>query len=572
MGFLLIGSAFGQEVPAAAAKPPVEPDLAREYAAMLARVRNGDTTVNFRQFRVDAVLMAGESRADRLAWHGRENADRASFKRLMDAGNADDALRLANEALERNYASVYLHIDAMTASQKLGKTAEASLHQRIAAALLDSIQRSGDGKSPGTAYFVATIPEEYALLAYRLHLNRELQAIKIENGHAYDRLDVVDPKTSETQTIWFNTDVDLGLYKRPVPWTPEFVAKFQKASQTYIHGQLLNALPMIEEIANGAPENAGFQMILADCLWYKANIDETPEESLASRDRGLAAAHLARQLGDNSARLSEILAALEKNWTGPRQFSINPDANRAMRAAELALGHGDYDGALTAYTAALGFDPSLRVAALYAGDMYVEKRDMAKASEWFQKALSIRPESADVYSHWAGGFAMQGQMAEAHEKYIDAVIALPSSQNWAALANCLGKMNRQLSHPKIELPRTQNATGENSTPWSAYWTVRAAWRQSTFLKQYPTEKEYRHSLGEEAAALTAVTDAVQSKENGGTDPQFAGLTELRRGGYLEAWILFNAADTGIARDYVSYRAGNRQKLREYIELYAVKPK
>jgi hypothetical protein len=34
-----------------------------------------------------------------------------------------------------------------------------------------------------------------------------------KNGHGYDRLEVFDPKTNQAQSVWFNTDFDMGLYK-----------------------------------------------------------------------------------------------------------------------------------------------------------------------------------------------------------------------------------------------------------------------------------------------------------------------------------------------------------------------
>jgi hypothetical protein len=65
--------AFAQAVP-----PTVPPEAATEYAAVLKRVQLGDTTVNFRKFRIDGALVAGDRG---MVGAGRERADRATFKK-----------------------------------------------------------------------------------------------------------------------------------------------------------------------------------------------------------------------------------------------------------------------------------------------------------------------------------------------------------------------------------------------------------------------------------------------------------------------------------------------------------
>jgi hypothetical protein len=141
-----------------------------------------------------------------------ESAERAAFKKLLASGDYPGALDSAKRALDRNYASSVSHFDAMVACQKLNRTEQAALHEKLMNALLDSIRRSGDGKGPETAWFVVTIQEEYIFLQRVVGAVPKSQSLVNENGHAYDRLEVVDPKTNESQSVWFNTDVDMGLY------------------------------------------------------------------------------------------------------------------------------------------------------------------------------------------------------------------------------------------------------------------------------------------------------------------------------------------------------------------------
>ena len=105
----------------------------------------------------------------------------------------------------------------------------------------------------------------------------------------------------------------------------------------------------------------------------------------------------------------------------------------------------------------------------------------------------------------------------------------------------------------------------------AYGLTRAAWRSGEFLKKFPNEKTYRHSLAEEAAALRSVLDAVknQQKEIKQLNPSLKLLQELNDAGLLEAYILLAKPDAGISRDYELYRQNNRDKLKRYLTDFLV---
>jgi hypothetical protein len=180
-----------------------------DYAALLKRVQQGDMTVDFPAFRIAGVLASGG--------HGsmHESADRMAFRKLAEARDYQGALESANQALARNYASIVNHFDAMIACQGLQKTDEAATHEELLNALLDSIQKSGDGQSPETAWFVVTTTEEYIFVSRVLGFKAKSQTFFPKDGHFYDRLEVVDTKTNEGHSVWFNTDVDMGAYKPP---------------------------------------------------------------------------------------------------------------------------------------------------------------------------------------------------------------------------------------------------------------------------------------------------------------------------------------------------------------------
>jgi hypothetical protein len=205
------------------------------YSEMLARVQHGDMTVDFRAFRI-----AGASRAASLprglagpsSVSARELRDHREFTRLFGLGDFEAAFASASRSLERNYASLVAHFDAMTACQALHRKDEVVLHQALADALADSIRISGDGKAPATAWEVVSRPEEYMFLSSIVGLRRlgpfpagsspDASVVPLlENGHAYEAVEVIGPDSTGTEYVWFNVDFDAG----PAP------AEMQLASQ-----------------------------------------------------------------------------------------------------------------------------------------------------------------------------------------------------------------------------------------------------------------------------------------------------------------------------------------------------
>jgi hypothetical protein len=118
---------------------------------------------------------------------------------------------------------------------------------------------------------------------------------------------------------------------------------------------------------------------------------------------------------------------------------------------------------------------------------------------------------------------------------------------------------------------------DGTSGWMFYGISRALWMNEKFLKEYPNEKTYRHSLREEMDALRGVIEAARnetkdSKEKSKLDPSIANLIKLHDAGLLEAFVLLAKPDAGIAQDYPEYRKNNRDKLRRYLTDYVTSGK
>ena len=118
-----------------------------------------------------------------------------------------------------------------------------------------------------------------------------------------------------------------------------------------------------------------------------------------------------------------------------------------------------------------------------------------------------------------------------------------------------------------------------SDAWQAYQSVHDDWKErGKFKQRFPQETGYRHSLAEETEALMAeirvlerLKGDIETAELVLENQPLVLLLKLHQAGVLEAYVLFRLADEGIAKDYSAYRAGNRNKLEEYIDKFVVPP-
>lgn len=230
-------------------------------------------------------------------------------------------------------------------------------------------------------------------------------------------------------------------------------------------------------------------------------------------------------------------------------------------------------------------------ARLFIGDCYFKLKQTDKAGEWFSKAILIKPDTGTAYRYWGDALTAAGKTAEAREKFIDAVLAEPYlRQSWAGLAQWARAARVTLGHPVINVPKqsiSRDASGKivlglnvdpskkEPDPWLIYSLERAMWfgGGEMFKKAFPNEKEYRHSLQEEAKALSIVArtarDYVKQGKVKEPDASLTNLMKLEERGLIEAYVLLALADQGISQDYPAYRAAHRDKLREYLDTFVV---
>jgi tetratricopeptide (TPR) repeat protein len=375
-------------------------------------------------------------------------------------------------------------------------------------------------------------------------------------------------------------------------------ARKKAAAELCKQGKCLEALPVLEKLHEERSDDGQvLEGLSIATLAHSATLSDPAarkEERIKARKFALGA----QAAGDNSNMVKTLVELPEDG--SEAAFSTSPEVEATMREGEAAFSKGDTEGAIAAYKKALVLDPKQYSAALFIGDVYFKKADHAHAEEWFLKAIQIDPNRETAYRYWGDDLVAQDRASEAKEQFIKAIVAQPYARiSWMGLSQWAQKQKMVLRSPAINPPgkvedKGKNEKGQNQTnvtidmsmldpkakkdgtdSWFIYTLLKAGWHGERFQKEFPNEKEYRHSLAEEMdgfqMVVSQVKEKLKKKEIKALDPELASLVKLSDEGLLESYILISRADQGIAKDYEPYRNSHRDKIGQYISEWIIQP-
>jgi len=187
------------------AEQPKQP-AADKYQILLERVKQGDPTVDFLELR--------RAYSESPSFMDTGNSD--DSKKMYEAFNHKDyasALKYARKILDINYCDIDAQHTAYLAYRELNDAEHADFHHTVSHNLIQSILRTGDGKSPETAMEVITVREEYVILMV-MGLQPNQQSLESSGGHQYDRMEATNPETHEKVTIFFNIDRTMARWMK----------------------------------------------------------------------------------------------------------------------------------------------------------------------------------------------------------------------------------------------------------------------------------------------------------------------------------------------------------------------
>jgi tetratricopeptide (TPR) repeat protein len=372
----------------------------------------------------------------------------------------------------------------------------------------------------------------------------------------------------------------------------DYKAEKSRAISLFGENRLLEALPIFEDLVGKNPSDDKVLLGLAACLVNHSAAVTDPDAAGKERQRALELLKKAQTLGNNSQLLQNLLQILQAApASGHIKYSENTSVDEAMRAGETAFARRDYDEAIKSYSHALELDPKNATAALFVGDSYYAKKDFANAGGWYGRASVIDPNLETPYRYYADMLTQQGDMPAARAKAIQAVVAEPYNPiTWRGLAQWATANHLSLNRVFIQVPSNVAKNGEAkvvisvpagpptdaSAAWLAYSLEKALWQGEKFKKQFPQESQFRHSLREETAALTVaakVWTELEAKHASAESPDanLDLLLKLYRTKLIEPYVLLNAADEGVAKDYAEYRETHRPQLEQYLSEFVVPP-
>ena len=373
--------------------------------------------------------------------------------------------------------------------------------------------------------------------------------------------------------------------------TPESANELKrKAAELLKETKYTEALPILEKIATLQPNDGETQFYLGFALAGQAANTKDNAARKALRVRSRAAFMKAKSLNFEEPRLDALISSLPEDGSDAADFSSDSKANALVKEGEALFSQGKRDEALKKYQEALELDPKLYHAALFSGDIYLQKQDYAQAETWYQKAIAIDPNKETAYRYSATPLMRQRKFEPARDRYIEAFITEPYNRfAQAGLVQWGQATGTVLAHPRIDIPTNitfdekgdakinldagalLSGKDDGSFAWISYGVARSAWRKEKFAKTFPSEIAYRHSLAEEVDALRSViSTATADKRNKNLSPSLAQLKKLDEQGLLEAYILIARPDDGIAKDHPTFLKQNREKLRRYVLEYVVK--
>ena len=186
------------EPPKPTEKETSKPAQKTKYDALLEKVQQKDSSVNFTELRHAFYESPNYHPQSPMMSYRPMNA-------ALAQKNYEEALKIAESVLAKNFVEINAHMTAQIAYQETGNAEKAEFHKFMVDGLLNSIKSSRDGTSKEKAFEVISINEEYGLIR-SLGLRPIKQALQEDKGHFYDVITVVDPQTNQQSQLYFNID------------------------------------------------------------------------------------------------------------------------------------------------------------------------------------------------------------------------------------------------------------------------------------------------------------------------------------------------------------------------------
>lgn len=187
-----------------------QPSSAETYPTLLAKVKNGDTSIDFKALRI------AYTKTPLYSPYGEDDNTALMFRALNEKAYSK-VLEYARLIHEKNFTDMDAHFASRIACGELGDQKCYEFHRTALVNLIDSIMNSGNGATPESALQVITTREEYIILNV-LQLKPKQQKLQQVGNKAYDVFEVLDPENNQTLILYFDVTI-------PYNWLNESLQK-----------------------------------------------------------------------------------------------------------------------------------------------------------------------------------------------------------------------------------------------------------------------------------------------------------------------------------------------------------
>ena len=139
---------------------------------------------------------------------------------LIDSSAFTEAISLADSILEYKYVDELVHLYLGYIYLQTGDSTRSDYHYDCYDGLINSIDESGDGRSPKTAYIVIETREEYVFLDW-YDLEATSQSLVHQDGYPFDLLKARDPARDKDYDVYFNIRIFYDHLKSTLSNEPE---------------------------------------------------------------------------------------------------------------------------------------------------------------------------------------------------------------------------------------------------------------------------------------------------------------------------------------------------------------
>ena len=175
------------------------PDFNDRYCQYVKQLENGETDIDYTEFR--SSFLASKQ-------FNNKSTNYDSLKRQVYAGiknrNYQEVVRLTKEMLSIDYTSMFAHKYLQQTFKILGDTIDRKKYHDIEFGLLNSITKSGNGKTCETGWHVTQIEEEYFILDM-IGASLQTQSISSSAKNTCDKM-VVKNEDGSVETYYFEAN------------------------------------------------------------------------------------------------------------------------------------------------------------------------------------------------------------------------------------------------------------------------------------------------------------------------------------------------------------------------------